>query len=644
MPKTSGPWSFVRHAAMAIMPLVRRAPWLHRPVHAAAVWLTGHRLGIRFVRSLIAPSYFNGVDYARWIEAYDTLTEADLEAMHSHIGQMRVSPRISVVMPTYNTRIAFLREAIASVRAQLYPHWELCIADDASTDPAVWRLLQDAAASDHRIKVTRRTSNGHISAASNTALALATGDFVALMDHDDLLAPQALYEVAAALEVRPDLDLIYSDEDKIDDDGRRFEPYFKTDWNPELMLGQNMVSHLGVYRRDLLLRVGGFREGLEGSQDYDLALRVAAATQPERIHHIPVVLYHWRQQAGASSFSEADQERCGVAAQRAVQEHLDLQGSGAVVDRIARTAWLRVRRALPEPAPLVSIIVPTRDRADVLARCAEGVLRGTDYPALELLVVDNDSVEPATFDLFDELARDPRVRIIRAPGAFNYARINNLAAAQARGEILLLLNNDIAITAASWLGEMVGHAVRPEVGAVGARLLYPDGRVQHGGVVLGVGRAPQVAGHLYVGAASDDRGYFSHLALARNVSAVTAACLAVRRSVFNQVGGFDEANLAVAFNDVDLCLKIQDLGYQIIWTPHAELIHLESASRGSDFSPEQRERFEREVAHMRARWGWRLDHDPFYGPNFARESGDYRLATPPRREPPWTRGGGQAGR
>jgi glycosyltransferase involved in cell wall biosynthesis len=643
MPKTTGLWSLVRRVAMTIMPLVRRAPWLHRPVHAAAVWLTGHQLGIRLVRSLIAPDYFNGVDYARWVKAYDTLTPADREAIDGHIGRMRAPPLISVVMPTYNTKTAFLREAIASVRAQLYPYWELCIADDASTDPGVWKVLQDAAESDSRIKVTRRESNGHISAASNTALELATGDFVALMDHDDLLPPQALYEVAAVLEVRPDLDLIYSDEDKIDDGGRRFEPYFKTDWNPELMLGQNMVSHLGVYRRDLLLRVGGFREGLEGSQDFDLALRVVAATRPDRIHHIPVVLYHWRQQAGASSFSEVDQERCGAAAQRAVQEYLDQQAPGAVVDRIARTAWLRVRRPAPAPAPLVSVIVPTRDRADMLARCAEGVLQGTAYPNLELLVVDNDSVEPETFEVFDGMSGDPRVRILRAPGPFNYAKINNFAVGQARGEILLLLNNDIAVTSPGWLDEMVRHAVRPEVGAVGARLLYPDGRVQHGGVVLGIGRAPQVAGHLYVGAAGEDRGYFSHLALARNVSAVTAACLAMRRSVFDQAGGFDEANLAVAFNDVDLCLRIQDLGYQIIWTPHAELIHLESASRGSDFDVDQQERFQGEVAHMRARWATRLDHDPFYGPNFARESGDYRLASPPRRQPPWRRADGKAG-
>jgi GT2 family glycosyltransferase len=484
----------------------------------------------------------------------------------------------------------------------------------------------------------RRTENGHICAATNSALALATGDFVALLDHDDVLPERALYEVAALIQDHPDADLIYSDEDKIDDAGRRFEPHFKTDWNRELLLGQNMVSHLGVYRRSLVEDVGGLREGFEGSQDFDLALRVAERTDPSQIHHIPWVLYHWRQQAEAASFSESQLQRCADSARRAVEEHLARTGQAAQAESLeGLPGWVRVRRPVPEPAPLVSIIVPTRDRAELLAACAEGVLEKTDYPNLELLIVDNGSVEPQTQALFERLAKDPRVRILPAPGEFNFSALNNTAARTARGEILVLLNNDISMRRADWLTEMVSQAVRPNVGAVGAKLLYPDGRVQHGGVALGAGGDPAVAAHFGVGLAGHDPGYFGHMILTRNVSAVTAACLALRKAVFEQVRGLDEHALKVAFNDVDLCLKVRALGYDIVWTPHAELIHHESATRGSDQVAEKQARFQNEIGVMRGRWGWELDHDPFYGPLFDRRFSDYRLAWPPRRKKPWAR-------
>jgi GT2 family glycosyltransferase len=283
------------------------------------------------------------------------------------------------------------------------------------------------------------------------------------------------------------------------------------------------------------------------------------------------------------------------------------------------------------------VIVPTRDRAELLARCVEGVLSHTDYPALELIIADNDSIEPRTHELFDGLAKDPRVRVIPAPGPFNYSDINNRMVAQARGEVLLFLNNDVVVTEPGWLKAMVAQAVRPQVGAVGARLTFPDGRVQHGGVILGAGLEPHVAGNLYVGAPGDDPGYFHHLKLARNLSAVTAACLAMRRAVFDEIGGFDAEHLAVAFNDVDLCLKAGERGYQVIWTPLAELTHVESASRGSDLAPERQAQFLAEGQWMRTRWGELLDNDPFHGPNFDHRRGDYRLADPPRRVPPWRR-------
>jgi GT2 family glycosyltransferase len=373
---------------------------------------------------------------------------------------------------------------------------------------------------------------------------------------------------------------------------------------------------------------------LEGAQDWDLVLRVARAAGPERIRHIPAVLYHWRQ-AGQASFSETAMARCRAAAERAVNEHLAATGEAARA-RAAREgpAWLEITRDLPGPAPLVSVIVPTRDRADLLAACAEGVLSRTDWPDLELLVVDNDSVEPATKALFARLAADPKVRILPAPGPFNYSAINNAAVREARGELLVFLNNDVEVRDSGWLKALAAQALRPEVGAAGALLRFPDGRVQHAGVALGIGAAG-VAGALGVGAGPQDPGPSNRLRTARGVSAVTAACLAVRREVFAAAGGFDAEHLPVAFNDIDLCLKIRALGLQVIWTPQADLIHRESASRGSDLEARHAERFAREAAWMRTRWGALLDADPFYGLNMDLSGGDWRPADPPRRRRPW---------
>jgi glycosyltransferase involved in cell wall biosynthesis len=621
-------------AAAAALRVVRRAPGLHRAVHAAALRLERTAWGERFIRGVLDEGAGETIGYAAWVERYDTLREVDRRGIAAHIARFERTPLISVVMPVYAVAPDLLEAAIASVQGQLYPHWELCIADDASPGEAVWTTLQRLAASDPRIKAVRRPTNGNICAATNSALTLATGEFVALMDHDDLLSPRALYEVAALIQDHPDADLIYSDEDKIDAAGQRYEPHFKTGWNPELLLAQNMVSHLGVYRRALIEAGGGLREGFEGSQDYDLALRIAEATTPARIHHIPWPLYHWRQSGGPETFSQAQMDRCAAAAQRAVAEHL--ARTGQPVSSVARMddtpGWVTVRRAIPEPRPMVSVIVPTRDRADLLAACVEGVLK-SGYGPLELLVVDNGSVEPETLALFARLSGESRVRVLNAPGPFNFSALNNRAAAEARGEILLLLNNDISMPAPGWLEALVAQAVRPSVGAVGARLLYPDGRVQHAGVALGLGG---VAGHVGHFAPGETAGYFGHLKSARNVSAVTAACLALRKTVFDQVGGLDSENLAVAFNDIDLCLRIRAAGYDIIFEPACELIHHESASRGTDTEGPAHDRFRAEIAHMRARWGKTLDHDPYYGPIFSLRHSDYQLARPPRRAPPWT--------
>jgi GT2 family glycosyltransferase len=633
--------SRLRATTLSALGVVRRWPPVHAVVHQMALQLIKTRWGERFVRGVVGPQAQTDAEYRAWIRAYDTLSDEDRDAIRAHIDRFSERPLISVVMTAYRSDEFLLHEAVASVRSQLYPHWELCIADDASPGEATWNALTALAADEPRIKIVRRQANGGIAAATNSALALATGDFVAFLDHDDLLAERALYEVAAELDLHPDADLIFSDEDKIDDKGVRSQPHHKTDWNAELMLGVNAVNHLTVVRRSLLGDLGGVREGFDGAQDHDLVLRAAERATPARIRHIPWVLYHWRWQGKQGSFSRARADECASAAARAVQEHLARTGEPAQVEvQPGPGRWLRVQRLMQQPDPLVSIIVPTRDRAGLLAQCAEGVLKKTYYASLELLIVDNDSVEPETLALFDVLKADDRVRILPAPGSFNFSALNNLAAAEARGEVLVLLNNDISMIGPDWLDELVEQAIRPNVGAVGAKLYYPDRTLQHAGVVLGVGDVSQkVAGHLYAGAGSNHPGYQGHLLLPRNVSAVTAACLAIRKQVYDTVGGMDAADLTVAFNDVDLCLKVRAAGYDIVWTPHAELIHHESASRGSDLAPEKVARFEREVGVMRDRWGAVLDADPFYGPVFDKRFTNYRLGDPPDRVAPWRAGG-----
>jgi GT2 family glycosyltransferase len=580
------------------------------------------------LRLWVRPPY----DYPAWAAYYDTLRPADAAAIRAHLATLARRPAISVVMPVYNTRPEFLRRALDSILAQLYPHWELCIADDASTDPRIRPLLEEYAAADPRIKIAFRAGNGHISAASNSALALATGEFVALMDHDDELPPHALYMVAVELNRHPDADILYSDEDKIDAAGRRHEPYFKTDWSPALFQSQNMVNHLGVYRRALVAAAGGFREGFEGSQDYDLALRLSLRTTPERIRHIPHVLYHWRLLADGDNFSMRNAAAAAEAARRALAEHAAATGGAAEVVAGSFPLYWRVRRSLPEPAPSVSLVVPTRDRVELLRPCIEGLLHRTRYPDLEIVIVDNDSREPATLAFFAELRGESRVRVLPFPGPFNFSAINNAAVAVARGELIGLVNNDIEVIEPGWLEEMVSQALQPGIGAVGAKLYYSDDTIQHAGVVLGVGG---IAGHVFRQMPRRALGYMGFLHVVRDVSCVTAACMLVWKRVFDAVGGLDEVALRVALNDVDLCIKIREAGYRLIWTPYAELYHRESASRGSDQRGVNFARFTRECSHLRRRWGALLRNDPFYNPNLSLDDENFGLAFPPRTARPW---------
>lgn len=565
------------------------------------------------------------LDYQAWVRRFDTTVDYDRAQMAARLARFARRPLISIVMPVYNTPEQWLRLCLDSVLAQTYPHWELCVADDASPDPRVGEVLAEYAARDARIKVLRRPTNGHISAASNSALDMATGDYVALLDHDDEIAPHALYLVAKAINEVPSLRLLYSDEDKIDEQGNRFDPYFKPDWNPELLTSQNYLCHLSVYETGLLRELGGFRVGFEGSQDHDLALRACARLTRGEIGHIPHILYHWRAIPSSTALSGAAKSYTDDAGVRAITDYLQARGeTSATVEAV--TGGYRVRRVVGSDGPLVSLVIPTRDRVELLRMSVGSILEHTRYPNFEIVIVDNQSSDADALAYMEEVARDPRVRVLRHDAPFNYSRINNAAVRACRGRVIGLVNNDIQVVDGDWLEEMLALALRPEYGAVGAMLYYPDDRIQHAGVVPGIGG---VAGHAYVGQPRGMPGQHNRAQLAQNLSAVTAACLLVRREVFDQVGGLDE-RFEVAFNDVDFCLRVAALGYLNVWTPWAELYHHESASRGYEDSPEKLARFMGEVGRMQARWGASLSRDPAYNPNLSLLDGNFDLAIPPR--------------
>jgi GT2 family glycosyltransferase/glycosyltransferase involved in cell wall biosynthesis/phage shock protein A len=568
--------------------------------------------------------------YGAWVAAYDTLTAEDETRYREKLKKLQRQPLISVLMPTYNTPAKWLTRAIDSVRAQYYENWELCIADDASKEPHVRPLLEKYQKLDKRIKIVFRESNGHISAASNSALAIANGEFIALFDHDDELRPHALACVALELDRHPDADLVYSDEDKIDENGQRYDHYFKPDWNPDLFLVQNFVSHLGVYRTLLVREVGGFRVGYEGSQDWDLAMRVVERTAPDRIRHIPKVLYHWRSVQGSTAMLMSAKSYAVTAAEKVITEHFSRTGIAAKITPTKGHYW-RVHYPLPKNPPRVTLIIPTRNRLNVLRPCIESLLGKTSYPNFEILVIDNDSNEADALGYLEELRASPRCRVVRFPGDFNYSAINNFGVSQTDAPVIGLLNNDLEVIHPDWLDEMVSYALRPEIGCVGAKLYYPTDRIQHAGVILGIGG---VAAHAWQTHLRGTHGQAHRAILQQNLSAVTAACLVVRREVFLQAGGFDE-KLGVAFNDVDFCLSVRKAGYRNFWTPFAELYHHESASRGAEDTLEKRDRFRREVEYIQSKWGDALFNDPAYNPNLTLTINDFTLATPPRATAAW---------
>jgi GT2 family glycosyltransferase len=559
--------------------------------------------------------------YETWLDLYDDTRFT----VASAAGVL-----ISVLLPTHNTPEIWLRRCLDSVLGQSHPNWELCVADDASTEPHVRKVLEAYSERDARIRVQWRARNGHVSAATNTALAMARGAYVALLDHDDELHPEALSSVAAALQQNPHWQMVYSDEDKIDEEGRRYDPYFKPDWNLELLHGQNCFSHLGVYSRSLVNAVGGFREGLEGSQDWDLTLRCAERLGPEQIGHIPKVLYHWRAIAGSTAMGAEQKDYAHYAGLRALQDHFKRLGIAAEVEEIeGMQGRFRVRHPVPDEHPLVSIVIPSRDKVELLRRCVASILERTTYRAYEVLIVDNQSSDGEALDYLRTIADHPRVRVLKHDLPFNYSHINNEAVRHCQGKLVCLLNNDIEVITPDWLEELVSHALRPNVGAVGAMLYYPNDTIQHAGVIVGV---HGIAAHPYSGMPRGHHGQMARARLAQAMSAVTAACLLVNKDVFERVGGLDES-LPVAFNDVDFCLRLRQHGYTNIWTPFAELYHWESASRGVEDTVEKQERFDGEIDFMVRRWTRMLSGDPYYNPNLTLSGEPFTLAFPPRDGP-----------
>jgi len=568
----------------------------------------------------------DSVDYASWRVRNAVIFDDDADRLRArvaaHFGDS--PPLISIVMPVYEPNDRWLQAAIESVRAQVYENWQLCIVDDASSGATARQVLEQVAASDDRIVVHFRGENGHIAAASNDGLGLAAGRFVGFMDHDDELAPFALAVVALASE---EADILYTDEDKVDSTGRHFDPHCKPSWNPELLLGQNYMSHLTVMRRSLIDQVGALREGFDGSQDHDLLLRATAATTADRIVHVPYVAYHWRAIAGSTAQAADEKSYTEDASKAALRERL---GDGwEVGDASAPTAY----RCTPPllDFPLVSIIIPTRDSVDLLRQCTESLAR-TTYPAFEIIVVDNDSTDPQTLEWLEAFDNGHDHRVVRHPGVFNFSAVNNAAARTANGDLLCLLNNDTEVIEPEWLSEMVRWIQQPDVGIVGAKLLYPNDTIQHAGVVLGLGG---LAGHGHHQLDRDEYGYFSRLTMTHEVGAVTGACLLTRRDTWAELGGLDE-ELAVAFNDIDYCLRVRHVaGQRILWTPHALLYHHESVSRGAEDDPVKVARFNAEVDTVIGRWGARLAEDPAYSPNLSLDADSFTLARAPRLVPPW---------
>lgn len=555
------------------------------------------------------------VDYEEWYKNHKPTME---ELQRQRDTEFEYEPLISILVPVYNTPEEFLKQMIQSVRKQTYGKWELCIANANPANETVAEILRISSTKDERIKVKDVPENEGIAQNTNAALASATGDYIGLLDHDDLLTPDALYEVVKAINENDRPQVLYSDEDKVTMDlSEHFQPHMKPDYNKDLLRSNNYITHFFVADRMLVEEVGGEDGEYNGAQDYDLILK--CTERAKGIAHIPRILYHWRVHKASTADNPASKMYAFDAGKRAIEDHLKRCGEIGKVSHEKDLGFYRVKYQV-QGSPLISIIIPNKDQVESLDKCLESIEKSS-YKNYEIIIVENNSTEDATFAYYKKIESDT-IRIVYWPDEFNYSAINNFGVKHARGDYLLLLNNDVEVITTDWLEELTANCQRKDVGIVGARLYYPDDTIQHAGIVIGIGG---VAGALFVGMPRMFTGYLHKAAIQQDLSAVTAACMMVKRSVYEELGGLEE-ELKVAFNDVDFCLRARDKGYLVVYDPNVELYHFESKSRGTEDSKEKIRRFQNEIEYMRSHWLELLKKgDPMYNPNLTLTKWDYSL-------------------
>lgn len=557
-------------------------------------------------------------DYNNWAKRRDA-TEAQLLEQSKHVFDY--APKMSFIVATFNTPVILLKDMIDSVVNQSYANWELCIADGSSTSTVLDYIHEHY--QDERIKTVSLDKNYGIAGNMNEAIKLATGDFIGLYDHDDTVTPDALYEFVKVLNEHPDVKMIYSDEDKINSNGTlRFDPHFKSDFNPDLLRGNNYICHLLFVKADLVRELGGLRSEFDGAQDFDFVLRLMDMLKPEEIYHIPRVLYHWRIHENSTASNPESKRYAFDAGRKAIEAHHERNHVDATVEDLPVPGFYHSIYHL-HSHPKVSILIPTMDHIDDLKRCIDSVEMKSTYNNYEIIVIENNSKNEETFAYYKELAETySNIKIVYWKDEFNYSAINNYGASFASGEYYLLLNNDTEVIEPSWMEIMLGFCMRDDVGAVGAKLFYPDDTIQHGGVIIGIGG---IAGHAFTNFSRKHEGYFGRLILSSDLNAVTAACMMVKASIYNQLGGLDPG-YRVAFNDVDFCLRVREAGYLIVFAADCQLYHFESKSRGLENTPEKVKRFNAEIDRFSKRWGDILAHgDPYYNPNLTKVKNDFSL-------------------
>lgn len=557
------------------------------------------------------------VPYGPWYEAY-VPDESELEKQRKH--RFTYEPLISVAVPAFRTPETFLIQMMKSLLAQTYSNWELCIANGSPEDTVMKGILEEYMKKDSRIRVSELTENKGIAGNTNAALEMAEGEFVGLLDHDDLLAPNALYEVVKALEADRELDAVYTDEDKVTTElDEHFQPHLKPDFNLDLLRSNNYICHFFVVRRSVVKKAGGFRQEFDGAQDHDFIFRCVETAR--RVGHIPEILYHWRTHKASTADNPASKMYAFDAGKRAIEAHLKRTGTEGIVSHTPDLGFFRVKYPV-QGNPLVSIIIPNKDEKETLKDCIESIRKKTEYENYEIIIVENNSTTEEIFQYYKELSQDPRIRLLRWKKEFNYSAINNYGVSHARGEYLIFLNNDVKIITPGWIKEMLGVCQRPEVGAVGVKLIYPDNTIQHAGCVIGIGG---IAGHMFVDMPANRTGYLHKASILQDMSAVTAACMMMKRTAFEEAGGFTE-KLAVAFNDVDLCLKVRKNEKLIVYDPYVQLYHMESKTRGAEDSTEKVRRFQEEIEYMRCQWIDILKKgDPYYNKNLSLTKWNYSL-------------------